>query len=146
MTAETTPAPFETGTLLRVTETHDVDGTSIGKGEEFTVSDFWPGGDPDEGFIPFPFYCGDANGGSNNRQAAADKVELVKTAEQMAARRVPTPEAIIAELTCLGDYDGFRTDEADRPAGASREISGITDDGLPFAFTITVSNVYEADL
>lgn len=146
MSTETMTTPFPQGTLVRVTETHEVGDETISKGEEFTVSDYW-GGDARgrEGYIDFPFYYGDASGGCNNRVAAADKVELVKTAEQMNARRIPTPEEIVAELNCLGDHDGFEISQADRPDGASRELSGHTKDGLFFACTITISNVYQGD-
>ena len=143
MSTETTTTPFPNGTLVRVTETHDVGEDSISAGEEFAVSDYWHGdARGQEGYIDFPFYYGDADGGMNNRMAAADKVELVKTAEEMAARRIPTADEIVSELHCLGDYDGFRITQADRPDGASRELSGYTTDGLYFACTITISNVY----
>lgn len=146
MSTATTTTPFPNGTLVRVTETHDVGEETISKGEEFTVSDYW-GGDAQgrEGYIDFPFYYGDARGGMNNLVAAADKVELVKTAEQMNARRIPTPEEIVAELHCMDNYDGFEITAADRPDGASRELSGYTKDGLFFACTITISNVYQGD-
>jgi hypothetical protein len=81
----------------------------------------------------------------NNVVADAAKVELAKTAETMRGRQVPTAAQIISELHCMDRYEGFELNEADRPHGASRELSGVTDDGLPFAFTITVSNVYRAD-
>ena len=137
--------PFPVGSLLRVTETHTMDGEVIHAGSEFVVEEFVPAGDPEEDYLPYDWYMGNADGGFNNREAAADKVELVKSAAQMHARRIPTTEAIIRELDCLDDYEGFQIDAADSPDGASREISGRTDDGLLFACTITVSNVYQAD-
>lgn len=135
---------FEPGSLVRVTEDHAIDGVWIYKGEEYIIEDFVPAGDPEDDYLPYDWYWTEDTYGSN-RDIRADKVELVKTAEQVAARRIPTAEQIIRELDCMGDHDGFRIDEADAPEGASREISGRTDDGLFFACTITVSNVYRAD-
>lgn len=138
-------APFPAGTLVRVTEDHQLGDDTTYKGTEFIVDVFVPAGDPAEDYLPFDWYYGNDEYGSY-REAAADKVELVKTADQLAARRIPTPEEIIAELACLDDYNGFNITEADRPDGASRELSGRTTDGLGFACTITVSNVYQGDL
>lgn len=147
-TLEEIKAPFAPGTQIRVTEDHEVDGSWVRKGQELTVEDFNPAGDPAEDYLPYDWYWTEDAYGSN-REVRADKVERVRTAEQMRARRLPTTAEMIAALHCLGDYDGFRIDEADAPfdtpSSASREIAGRTDDGLFFSATITVSNVYHAD-
>lgn len=132
---------FPYGTLVRVTEAHQLDGEHrVEKGQEFTV-DAYVSAESDDGIA---YYVGDDDHWTAT-YAAPDKVELVKTAEQLAARRIPTAEQIIAELSCLDDYEGFELNAADAPEGASRELSGVTDEGLPFAFTITVSNIYQAE-
>lgn len=137
---------IEPGSLVRVTEDHKMgeDGDEVSKGSEFTIDEYVPAGDPEQDYLPFDWYMGIDEYGSY-REAAADKVELVKSAAQMAARRIPTAEEIVAALDCLNDYDGFRITEADRPEGGSRELAGHTEDGLYFACTITVSNVYQGD-
>lgn len=142
MSVETKPYP--PGSLVRVIEDHEVDGSWVYKGAEYTVTEFVPAGDPEDDELPYDWYWVEDAYGSN-REVRADKVELVKTAEQMAARRIPTAEQIIAQLHCLGDYEGFELNAADSPDIDSREISGMTDDGLRFAFTITVSSIYQAD-
>lgn len=133
---------YPEGALLRVTETHRCGKRQVDYGTEFEVSDFISAKHSEDGV---PFYWGSNQGGMNNVVVLADKVELVKTPEQMRARTIPTAEQIIGALHCLDDYDGFEITEADRPDGNSREISGVTADGLFFACTITVSNVYQAD-
>lgn len=135
---------FEPGSLVRVTETHMMGDREVRKGEEFEIEEFVPAGDPKDDYLPFDWYMGNDGHGSW-REAAAGKVELVKSATQMNARRIPTAEEIIAELDCLNSYDGFEITEADRPEGNSRELAGHTKDGLYFACTITVSNVYQGD-
>ena len=133
---------IRSGSLARVTEDHSLGQGRVFKGATFEVEDYVPAEEAEDGIA---FYWGSSHGGMNNLCVRADKVELVKTAEEMDARRIPTADAIIRALDCMGDYDGFRIDEADAPEGASREISGRTDDGLFFACTITVSNVHQAD-
>lgn len=140
MSTETAVLP--TGALGRVTEDHTLDQRRIFKGSTFEVEDYVSSEEAEDGI---PFYWCSNNGGLNNLCVLADKVELVKTAEQMYARRIPTAEEIIAELDCLDDYEDFRIDAAESPDGNSREISGRTKDGLFFACTITVSNVYQGD-
>ena len=141
MSVETKSYP--PGTLLRITETHQIEGGEVQRaGTEFTVQMFVSAEEADE---PIAYYWGETKYGSSV-SPDANKVELVKTADRLAARRIPSAEQIIRELHCLGDYDGFRIDEADAPEGGAREIVGMTDDGLPFAFTITVSNIHHCDL
>lgn len=125
------------GALLRVTE--HIDGWAR-KGTEFTV-EFYASAEEADGLA---YYNGVTQHGSNV-DVLPENVELVKTPEEMRARRIPTAEQIIAELDCLDDYDDFEINAADRPEGNSREISGVTADGLFFACTITVSNVYQGD-
>lgn len=125
------------GALLRVTKT--VEGWAS-EGTEFTV-EFHATAEEADGEA---YYEGQTQYGYSV-EVLPENVELVKTPEQMDARRIPTAEQIIAELDCMDDYDGFEVNAADAPDGASREISGVTEDGLFFACTITVSNVYQAD-
>lgn len=136
---------FGYGDLIRVTETHEVDGRMVSKGAELLVEDFVPAGEDPEDDLPFDwYYCTDLDG-CGNFEVAADKVELVKTAQQMRNRKLPTPEEIIRELHCMDDYGVFEIDSADAPDGASREISGRTSEGLSFVCTITVSGVNQVD-
>lgn len=140
MTTEATTIHPE-GALLRVTDTHKCGGEqSTLKGVEFEV-EFYATAEEAEGEA---YYNGQTQHGYNV-DALPQYVELVKTPEQMRARRIPTAEQIIAELDCMDDYDDFEINAADAPDGASREISGVTADGLFFACTITVSDVYQGD-
>lgn len=73
-----------------------------------------------------------------------DDIELVMSAADAAARKLPTTDEIAGALNLLGDGWGnkFNVNETDKD-GSSVFCYGETDEGLPFSFRVTVSHVFE---
>lgn len=95
---------------------------------------------------PVAFYWGSNNGGMNNVTAAASSLEVVKTAAQMRARRVPTCEEMAEEIQGELMFRGERVDvdETERE-GATVLLYGSTHDGLRVAIDVRVMGVTQVD-
>lgn len=140
-----TTTPIAEGALVRLTrEVHD-----LRAGTEFRIGEYLeprPEAEREDDEIDVPHYYGDVNGGCNNVFAPADAVELVKSAEAMAARKVPTVGEIAQELGITDGWsDAFEIDEWIR-SGDEIECYGKTAEGLPFGFTVKVTATWETDL
>lgn len=134
---------YPEGSLLRVTVSPD--NWDVPVGTEFVVDEYIPA-EKSEGGVPF--YWGSRPPSSGDLSVPADCVALVKTAEEMAARKIPTRQQVMDEISLelLSSFESFDTDESVEDGEASREVYGKTADGLPFAFKITVESVWETDL
>lgn len=141
----TTPLPA--GTLARAKGiSRDVDiQRIIDRNTLFVIEDYVSAADAEDG-ITFYWASSDGTGSVNDIAIEARFVELVKTAEQMNARRIPNVDELRAYLgsALLGDADTFDVTETDRD-GNGVEIAGKTHDGLRFAATIQITSIYEAD-
>lgn len=122
------------------------------EGFEFEVEEYCPALEPgdegygDEGYIQGPFYYGNAQGGMNNVEVPADLVEVVMSAGQMAARKLPTAEQIrqfLAWRLC-DDGDDFEIHQTDR-SGDEVECYGRTREGLGFGFTVKPTGLWRTD-
>ncbi len=144
-----TAHPLEDGTLVRLSrelteDEHNWVALPHGR-DRITVNDFFTAGDPDQNEIPVDFYEAHDEHGCTV-VIPANAVEVVKTAGEMAARRVPTPELIAKELGITeGWSDAFDIDEWVR-SGDEIECYGRTSDGLPFGFRVKVVAAWETDL
>ena len=140
-----TATPIEEGALVRLTR--DADGYRAGF--EFVVDEYVeprPESEREPDEIDAPIYYGNANGGSGNVCVPADAVEVVRTAAEMDARKVPTVQEIAQELGITDGWsDAFEIDEWIR-SGDEIECYAKTSDGLPFGFTIKVTAAWETDL
>lgn len=138
----TATAPYPEGTLLRVTGY--VEGFDARVGTQFEVEDYVSAEDAEDGVA---FYWGSTNGNLNNVTAAASAVELVKTAEQMRDRSVPTPTAMAHALglSLLGDHGLLEADETEVDDDCVL-IYGETPDGLRAEVRVKVVSVYRVDL
>lgn len=148
--SETTPentTPFQPGDLLEtIKKLHKSEyQRERPKGTRFTVEGYVPAEESEDGK---PFYWGSTSGGLNNIIVPTKHVKLIKSANQMAQRTVPT----VAELTrALNSAlhvsaDKFSIDETDQDQDSGTiECAGETEDGLRFAFTVSISQPYQAD-
>lgn len=140
-----TTTPIEDGALVRLTRSHH----DLGIGTEFRVDEYLepnPVAEREDDEIDAPYYYGSRNGGSFNVFVPADAVELVKTAAQMNARKVPTLTEIAKELGITDGWsDAFEIDEWIR-SGDEIECYAKTDEGLPFGFRVKVIAAWETDL
>lgn len=128
-------------------ETKALSGTSAKdrtypKGFTFIVEDYVAAEEAEDGNA---FYWGSTNEGFNNVNFFATDVEQVKTAEEVAARPLPTPQQLAALLgSGIGSFDDdeFELVAADYSDGEGLvEFDGLTAEGLPFSFTVQVTDV-----
>lgn len=113
-------------------------------GDRITVEDFFTAGTEDDE-IPVDFYEAHDEHGCTV-VIPADAIEIVRSASEMAARRVPTPEQIAKELGITDGWsDAFDIDEWIR-SGDEIECYGRTSDDLPFGFRVKVVAAWETDL
>jgi hypothetical protein len=131
--------PLPEGTHARVVRF--VEGFEARVGTEFEVEDYVTAEQAEDGVA---FYWGSRHGGINNVTAAASSIEVVRTAEQMRARRVPTCEEVARGLSLLGDHDTFDCDETE-PDGSLVTCYGATPDGLRVAVEVRVVGVTWVD-
>lgn len=138
---------LESGALAKITNdsTKEWEGASYKAGRLIEIEDFVSAEEAEDG-IAFYWASSHGTGNMNDICVAAEHLEVVKTAEQMSARRIPTMEELRDFLgsALLGNGDTFDITETDRD-GAGVEIAGKTRDGLRFAATIQITTIYEAD-
>jgi hypothetical protein len=139
------------GTLVRVTR--DLTGSDMldtmahPAGFQFEIEEFVTAGDPANGEIAVDFYYGNARGGTNNVAVPADAVEVVRTAEQQRARKLPTMPEIQEFLggRLLDDCDGFKITETNPDGPLRVEAYGRTAEDLPFGMTLVIEKVWTTD-
>lgn len=117
-------------------------------GTQFEVEDYVPDGEVKG--EPLAFYWGNNNGGMGNVCVPADAAEPVMTAEQAAARTIPTRTQLAKEIGPAlvrdgGDRSGFGIFECDGADGVTTELFGKTDEGLSFGFRLRVEQVWKTD-
>lgn len=148
------------GALARLTEDTPPDWgkrDSQRKGFMFTVEEFVPApkegeadyGDPDA--IQEDFYYGSTRGGYNNVCVPARIVEQAKSAEEMAARKIPTLKQA-SNLVSSGiisvfedDADFFETSVGGPDNAPEVEAYGRTGEGLGFGMRVAVLEVWQTD-
>lgn len=140
--------PIESGALAKITRDIPADdhNPTLHTGQLIEIEDYVSAEEADDG-IPFYWASSHGTGNSHDICVNADSVEVVKTAEQMNARRIPTVSELRQFLgsALLDDGEGFRVTETDRDGENGVEIAGQTNDGLRFAATIQITTIYEAD-
>lgn len=146
---DTSPTPLDRGTLVKLTR--DVPADFSGdrvytKGQTFTIEDYVSVEESEDGI---PFYWGNTRADNiNDICAPADAVELVKSKAQMDARIIPTRAQMMDMLgsAVMSDGNGFTVNESYKDSSSGViECAGETDDGLTFAFNITVTTPHETD-
>lgn len=141
-----TQHPIAPGAMASVTETVTVDGRTYQPGFWFEVEAYVPAEESDDARA---YYTGSSANGSGDVTVYADHVEQTISAEQMAARQVPTFDAVRRHLMActLGGYGhGFELDEASAGDGEQTiELAGETTEGLRFTAYVTVTLIEHAD-
>lgn len=147
-------APIEPGAMaFLLRDSKDLfNGYERRRGFEFEVEEFVPAfpeheGDPD--YIQVDYYEGHTSSGWSNVCLAAEDVALLRTKEEMNNRALPSVADLVEWLgDSLGDFkDDGSISEADLNKDEGEiEFAGVTPEGLPFAFSVKILNVYEADL
>lgn len=138
---------LERGTLAKITHdsTKEWEGKGYKAGRLIEIEEYIDANEAEDG-VAFYWASSHGTGNMNDICVAAEHVAVVKTAEQMNARRIPTMEELRDFLgsELLGDCATFEVTETDRD-GNGVEIAGKTRDGLRFAATIQITSIYEAD-
>lgn len=139
---------LESGTLAKITHdsTSEWEGGGYKAGRLIEIEDFVSAEEAEDG-IAFYWASSHGTGNMNDVCVSAEHVEVVKTANQMNARRIPTMEELRDFLgsALLDSGDTFEITETDRDGLGGVEIAGKTHDGLRFAATIQITSIYEAD-
>lgn len=131
---------MESGALARVVKTHVAGDRTVHALKTFIVVEYVSAEESDDGTA---YYLGDADGGTNNIEADADKVEQVMSATEMANPRIPAPDCIlgaISDALCGMSEDGWESDETYR-SSSSVDVSCMTDEGMRFNFTVNLVSV-----
>lgn len=140
--------PLEPGTLAKITRDIPADdhNHTLHMGQLIEIADYISAEEADDG-VPFYWANSHGTGNLNDICANADNVEMVKTVEQMNARRIPTLTELRDFLSSalLDDGDTFSITDTGRNGENGVEIGGKTNDGLPFVATIQITTIYEAD-
>jgi len=135
--------PLPEGTKVRVTRTTDHPRAAHAS-TEFLVEDYVSATDAEDGVA---FYIGSTVNGCSSVDANADAIEIVMTAEQMAARALPSMAAVRRYVGNLaGDVDGFEVNGSEPVGDNLVELHGETDDGLPFTVTVEIKSIVQVDL
>lgn len=135
--------PMKRGALAR-TIRGTTDLATLGRryppGFEFEVEDYVPDGEISG--EPAVFYWGNAHGGMNNVCVLAADVEQAKSAEEMAARTLPSAQELLDFVVSalLSEHDGVEVDEVSR-SGKTVEGFGRVEGGLPFGFSFVIPEV-----
>jgi hypothetical protein len=144
----TVTEPFKQGSLVRTTKlTPNFAKSGSAKlvmtkpGFEFTVEEYISAEEAEDGTA---FYWGSAQGGCNNVAAWASDIELVKTADEMAARRIPTvPEVVELISSALIGAEGVH--ETDRDGVSGVEVYARAENGLTYGFRVHVTDLWRTD-
>lgn len=140
--------PLPRGTLVRTTRDllgpDAFDHVNRSKGFEFEVEDFVSAKEANRDVA---FYWGNQGGGMNNVAVQADAVEVVRTAEEQAARRPPDMPALRRMLgsALLDDGDGFKITETNYDGDDAMELYGRTSKDLPFGVRVRIVDVWVTD-
>lgn len=140
-----TQHPIAPGAKARVTDTVTVDGRTYRAGFEFEVEAYVPAEESDDARA---YYEGSSAGGSGDVVLYADNVEQVMSAEQMAARQLPTLDQVRRHLMSgvMGDNNqGLEIDETIVVGEPTVALYGQTAEGLRFTAHVTVTLVEHAD-
>lgn len=137
--------PLKPGSLARTTVAFSDDYYNYPAGMEFEIEDYATAEEADE---PYGYYYGSIHGGYNNVDVREDHVELVRSAEDMQSRTIPTPAEIAEHLASesLGGFgDSIDLTESDYSAkDGTFEVYG-TKDGLRFGAIVKVLQVERTD-
>ena len=136
---------IEPGAMARTTQAFNENGYTYREGMKFTVEEH---ATAEQAEAAYGYYMGSNNSGFNNVEVREDHVELVRSAQEMAARQVPTPaevaECIASELMGFNDLNIDEADYSDK--NGFLELCGRTPEGLRFVANVKVLGVYEVDL
>lgn len=146
---EATITPIESGALARIT--HDSapqwQDCSYKSGKLIMIEDYVSAAIAEDGVA---FYWASSHRTDNINDVTIDArhVELVKSRAQLEGRTIPTRAQILDALgtALLCDGEGFTVSEANKDTEHfTIECAGTTDDGLHFAFELTVPEPHETD-
>ena len=144
----TLEAPIEIGAMarmLRETENLDGRGRTYRRGDTFIIEDYVSAEESEDGI---PFYYGSSNDGINNVCVLARDVEQVLSVEEVRSRKIPSVKEIldVVASNMLGSSNGIDIDESYKdPDAGVVEFYGQTDEGLSFAFTLSVGSIQRSD-
>jgi len=95
-----------------------------------------------------PFYWGNFGGGMGNVWFPADAVELVRSASEMASRKLPSRKELAQQISS-SIHGGWGTaltiDETEYEGEGRVLVYGEAENGLRVGFTLTVSDIQETD-
>lgn len=160
MTDPATPTiahPIPSGSKVKVTgrdEAWEAEGSDPTPtiGAEYVVAYYVPAEDAEDSDRSF-YYLDPLDGHSigGTYPVLVEHVEVTKSAEDMDAVNPPTAYSLLADYTFPMFPEGYDVNEADAitappdaPAPA-RRFHGMTDDGVRFGYTLTVSDVERED-
>lgn len=149
--SETPILGLEPGTLVRFTQdVHDVSsGRTIREGWIAEVEDFVSAEESD--WDGKPFYWGVRGDGVSSVCFPADCFEVTMTAAEASAREVPSLQDIrrlIAHALCGSEGHGVKMIDEAETYGSGPEVTlyGEADNGLRFAFSVTVEAPWRVEL
>lgn len=131
---------FNIGDEVRITNQPAVDTNfpAARVGSVLVIGDYVSAEQADDGT---PFYW--SQGSSGDSWFFEGDAELVRSASELAARKVPTAEQIASDLGgVIGNFRLIDVDESDVD-GSSVDFYGTTDDGLSVGFRVRVERVWE---
>jgi hypothetical protein len=137
---------IEQGAMARTTQAWNENGYNYAEGLEFQVEYYATAeeADSDDGM---GYYLGNRDGGFNNVEVREDHIELVRSAQEMGQRKLPTPQEV-AEVIAdeVMGFNDLNIDEADySDPNGSLELVGTTPEGLRFVAYVKVLAIDHAD-
>ncbi len=142
--------PIKPGALARVivdTVNLTSDGTGelfqdVPKGSEFTVEEYVSDAESEDNTA---FYWGSWRGGVNNLAVTAFKVEQVKSAEEMRARKLPRPDELLETIaSALIHADEVYETEQEK-ADLAVTAYGRSENGLTYGFRVKLDGYWRTD-